>query len=72
MVVNSGKLANENWVYESNSEVVKTAQILLDEIKRRRYTPGKKYILVKVDDNPPTYKEIYVGMEAVEEQKEES
>ena len=47
-----------NWVSsETNVGAVRSAQIVLEQLKRERYTRHKHYRLVKIGDHPLTYRE---------------
>jgi hypothetical protein len=47
-----------NWVSnDTNVGAVRDAQVVLEQLKRERYTRHKHYRLVKVGDHPLTFRE---------------
>ena len=47
-----------NWVSsDTNVGAVRSAQVILEQVKRERYTRRKQYRLVKIGDHPLTYRE---------------
>jgi hypothetical protein len=52
-------MIKENWVKEDNHQTHhKKAKKRLEEIKDQR--KNKKYKMVKINDNPPTYTEVEI------------
>lgn len=60
-----------NWVSgDANKMQVENAQMMLSNLKRKRYTKDKKYKLIKVGDHPLTYNEVLMSKEEIEELQE--
>jgi len=50
-----------NWgIDETKTAQHKSAIEVLTKVKREKYSKGKQYKLVKVSDNPTTWKEIEI------------
>ena len=55
-----------NWVnLDANKQQVENANVVLKNLKKKKYSSDKKFKLVKVSDHPLTYKEVPVGKKVV-------